>query len=260
MRHTAIYLLALLLHESGRAPVQEGLTLAHAVQSPQARPFIEWPDLPAEVQHGRKMTADRILDRFHVGDPFPDLGAEPVSVDELAAAIHEAERAAVEAGYVLVKLGRPWVPFRELPEQAQEGRRRQARFLMSRAFFAPRNTAPRIAELERQIAEATWLRDIYDRASTKPALLSNTTGKRWAIVPVEPDKLLTSDITREDLLVLMRQAQAERDRYQAEALTADMRLQGLANVHNSLIDKLSELVAHHRNNCSDIAHMVGRDA
>ena len=33
--------------------------------------------------------------------------------------------------------------------------------------------------------EAVWLRDIYDRAHLKPELLSNTTGQKWAIVPLE---------------------------------------------------------------------------
>lgn len=127
-------LLALLYHESGRAPVKDGQTLAHTLQ-PQERPFIEWPELPTEVQLGRRMTARGLLLRFDIGDPIPDFGTWPVSVDALATAIHEAERAAVERGLVLEKLNRPWVPFNELPEAAQEGRRRQARFLLARLFW-----------------------------------------------------------------------------------------------------------------------------
>lgn len=131
-------LLAVLLHESGRAPVAAGQTLAHAVAPPQARPFVEWPDLPAEVQLGRRVTARNLLECFDVGEVFPDLGTEPVSVDQLAAAIHECEREAIERGLVLVKLDRPWIPFGELPEQAQEGRRRQARYLLARVWWTPR--------------------------------------------------------------------------------------------------------------------------
>lgn len=36
--------------------------------------------------------------------------------------------------------------------------------------------------------ELAWLRDIYDRAHAKPAMLSNTTGQKWAIVPLEQVK------------------------------------------------------------------------
>lgn len=133
------HLLAILLHESGRAPVAAGQTLAHAVQSPQTRPFVEWPDLPAEVQQGRRLTASNLLARFNVdADPFPDFGTEPVSEDTLAVEIHAAEREAVDRGLVLVKLNRPWVEFVNLPEQAQEGRRRQARYLLARAWWWPK--------------------------------------------------------------------------------------------------------------------------
>lgn len=132
-------LLAVLLHESGRAPVADGQTLAHAVAAPQARPFVEWPDLPADVQLGRRMTARNLLERFDLGEVCPDLGVEPVSVHQLAAAIHECEREAIERGLVLVKLDKPWIPFDELPEQAQKGRRRQARYLLARAQWTPRS-------------------------------------------------------------------------------------------------------------------------
>lgn len=141
MYHTAVYLLAVLLHESGRQPVAEGKTLAHALKSPQVRPFAEWPDLPADVQNGRRMTARGLLELFHIGEPFPDFGTDPVSDRDLAEAIHESERKAVEAGTVVVKLNRPWTPFADLPPEAQEGRLMQARYLKARAFFAPRQVA-----------------------------------------------------------------------------------------------------------------------
>lgn len=138
LRATAIYVLAVLYHESERAPVAAGETLA-AAERLAALPFVEWGDLPAHVQRGRRMTAEQLLARFSVGAPFPDLGAQPVGVEDLAAAIHEAERPAVEQGLVLRNLGRPWIPFDQLPAPAQDGRRRQARYLLGRAFIAPRS-------------------------------------------------------------------------------------------------------------------------
>jgi hypothetical protein len=141
MLNTAVCLLAVILHESGRQPVAEGKTLAHALKSPQVRPFSEWQDLPAEVQNGRRMTARGLLELFHIGEPFPDFGTDPVSDRDLAEAIHECERKAVEAGRVVVALNRPWTPFAELPPEAQEGRLMQARYLKARALFAPRQVA-----------------------------------------------------------------------------------------------------------------------
>lgn len=132
---TTTLLLAILYHESGRAPVAAGETLSHAVQSPQARPFVEWPSLPSDARAGRLMTARALLERYDISVVIPDLGTEPVSVDDLARAIHECERGAVEAGLVLVKLDRPWVAFADLPAQAQEGRRRQAQYLLARLWW-----------------------------------------------------------------------------------------------------------------------------
>ncbi len=132
--------LAFHLHESGRASVKAGETLAHAVQSPQVRPFVEWSDLPPEVIVGRTMTAARMLGVFDVIHHAPDAAYDDINdqmVSELAAAIHEAERAAIDGGYVLVKLHRPWIPYAELPEQAQAGRRRQAFYLLQRYRFNP---------------------------------------------------------------------------------------------------------------------------
>ena len=134
MQDFASLALAIIYHDSGRAPVADGQTLAHAVQSPQVRPFIEWPDLPADVQAGRRMTARALLDRYMIGEPVDG----PASTEDLAAAIHDAERGAIDAGLVLVKLNRPWIPFAELPEPAKEGRRRQARYLLARLWFTSR--------------------------------------------------------------------------------------------------------------------------
>lgn len=132
--HTAIYLLAILLHESGRASVAAGDTLAHAVAPKQTRPFVEWPDLPAHVQEGRRQTAKNLLSGHLMGAPFPDFGTGATEQD-LAAAIHLAEREAISAGNVLIQLNRPWVAFGDLPEAAQAGRRRQAAYLRSRIFI-----------------------------------------------------------------------------------------------------------------------------
>lgn len=135
-----VLLLAFHLHESVRASVKVGETLAHAVQSPQTRPFVEWADLPPEVVAGRTMSAARLLGAFQVAPHVPDAAYDDINdemVSELAAAIHEAERAAVDGGFVLVKLNRPWVPYAELPEQAQAGRKRQAFYLLQRYRFNP---------------------------------------------------------------------------------------------------------------------------
>lgn len=131
--HAAEFL-AVLIHESGRSSVTAGDTLAHATAPAQTRPFVEWPDLPHEVQRGRRLTAANILNRFHVvAEPFPDLGSGE-TVESFAAALHESEREAVDHGLVLVKLNRPWVHFGDLPTPAQDGRRRQAKYLLDRFF------------------------------------------------------------------------------------------------------------------------------
>lgn len=136
--------LARLIHEAGRAPVVAGQTLSHAVQSPQTRPFIEWTDLPPHVIAGRTMTAAGLLARFEVKPHVPDVAYDDISDDmvaDLAAALHEAERKAIEGGFVLVRLDRPWVPFSDLPEQAQAGRKRQAFHLLQGLAFASRDAA-----------------------------------------------------------------------------------------------------------------------
>jgi len=77
-----VLLLAFHLHESGRAPVKAGETLAHAVQSPQVRPFVEWVDLPPEVVAGRTMTAARLLGAFQVVHHAPDTAYDDIN-DEM---------------------------------------------------------------------------------------------------------------------------------------------------------------------------------
>lgn len=134
MDSTTVLLLAILYHESCRVSVAAGDTMAHAVDPAKVRPFVEWPDLPDHVKQGRRLTVTRLLERFHVGEVFPDFGSGEIS-ETLAAAIHEAERAAVDQGLVLIKLDRPWTEFADLPEQAKDGRRRQARFLLERLFI-----------------------------------------------------------------------------------------------------------------------------
>lgn len=132
--HTALYLLAILLHESCRASVAARDTLAHAVAPAQTRPFVEWPDLPPHVQEGRRQTAKNLLAKYIIGAAFPDFGTGATE-RELAAAIHLAERDAIAAGNVLVQLNRPWVSFEDLPEAAQAGRLRQAAYLRARVFI-----------------------------------------------------------------------------------------------------------------------------
>lgn len=129
------------VHESGRPAVAAGETLAHAVDPAKTRPFIEWDALPPHVVVGRSMTAAGLLAAYNVSDHVPDAAYDDINdemIRELAAAIHNAERKAVENGYVLIQLNRPWVEFADLPEQAQAGRKRQAFYLLQRFRFEPR--------------------------------------------------------------------------------------------------------------------------
>ncbi|HRS17744.1 MAG TPA: hypothetical protein P5234_16020 [Thermoanaerobaculaceae bacterium] len=130
-----------LIDDSARQSVAEGKTLAHALEPSRARPFSEWPDLPARVQEGRRQVARGLLRLFYIGAPFPDFGADPVADIDLARALHDCERPMVDSGRSLVDLQRPWIEFSDLPPLAQEGRVMQARYLKVRAFFAPRAPA-----------------------------------------------------------------------------------------------------------------------
>jgi len=79
-------------------------------------------------------TAQELLRRFEF-TPIP-AGLEPTTpaIDNLAEAIHECERPAIERGWTVIVLDppRPWIPFSELPEVAKTGRRNQAQFFLSR--------------------------------------------------------------------------------------------------------------------------------
>lgn len=132
-----VLILAQHVHLSVRASVASGQTLAHAVAPAQTRPFVEWLDLAPHVVAGRTMTAARLLELYDV-EMLAEGTGQPVSddmINELAAEIHTAEKAAIDGGFVLVKLNRPWIAFAELPEPAQAGRRRQAAFLLERFSF-----------------------------------------------------------------------------------------------------------------------------
>lgn len=125
-----ITLLAAIYHDSGRPSVASGHTLAHAFG--QARPFTEFNGLSFDARRGRELTAARLLERFEFCN-F-ERSAPAIDAEVLARGIHEAEREAVDRGWTVVKLDppRPWIPFDDLPEQAQEGRRNQARYFLER--------------------------------------------------------------------------------------------------------------------------------
>ena len=132
-----IPLFAALYHESVRASVDSGNTLANAER--QARPFTEYGRVTDEVRRGREMTAERLLEQFEFTsrDRSAATGARAIPetlVNALAVSIHAAERDAVEAGLVAVKLNppRPWTSFEQLPPQAQAGRKLQARWFLER--------------------------------------------------------------------------------------------------------------------------------
>lgn len=67
------------------------------------------------------------------GEP-PDAKA----IEDLAALIHGAEKAAIDGGFVLVKLNRPGSATATYPPEAQAGRRRQARYLLEHFVFESR--------------------------------------------------------------------------------------------------------------------------
>lgn len=134
-----IPLFALFLHESGRASVAAGDTLAHAVGQPRPN-FTDWPDLCSEARCGRQITAERLLES-HEFRPrtHPPEEMHESEVLYLANEIHKAEREAIERGLTVVKLDppRPWIPYDELPEPAKRGRQRQARWFITRFDLFP---------------------------------------------------------------------------------------------------------------------------
>ena len=131
--------LAALYHESGRPSVAAGSTLAHSLG--QGRPFVEFGALRAEARMGRELTAEKLLQRFGFYSLANRGDAVEVDEESLARAIHECERDAIDRGWVAVVLDppRPWIEFDALPEQAQTGRRNQARFLIERFVVVAAN-------------------------------------------------------------------------------------------------------------------------
>lgn len=172
-----VLLLAALYRESSRRSVAEGTTLAHVVG--QAQPFTEFGDLPDTAKRGLILTASALLQQIDITDVADDPQGPP-NADQLAwlaEVIHNAEREAIEAGLVAVKLDppRPWVEYSELPAGAQQGRQQQAAFFLQRFQIEPRLTMapefPKSWDLERQCEAVIKL---FDRllAEAGPASLS----------------------------------------------------------------------------------------
>jgi hypothetical protein len=134
----SVLFLAAIYHEACRAAVTAGSTLAHAVG--QAKPFTELADLRVEALQGRLLTATELLGRFDFTGFAPAGLPDAAKVEQLAAAIHECERPAIDRGWTVVQLDppRPWIPFADLPELAREGRRWQARYLLRMFVVSPR--------------------------------------------------------------------------------------------------------------------------
>ena len=123
MRVAAVNLLARLLHESGRQPVQRGENLA------QQSTFVEWADLHARVKQGRAMTASAMLDSMIIAAAPAPAGSTRLSGECLARELHRCEKAAIESGFTARQHSTTWIPFDELPEAAKKGRMAQAEFL-----------------------------------------------------------------------------------------------------------------------------------
>lgn len=62
----------------------------------------------------------------------------PADVERLARDIHEAGREPVRLGLVVVKANIPFASFDEISEEAREGRRLMARFLLDRHDITPK--------------------------------------------------------------------------------------------------------------------------
>lgn len=186
-RHTSILLLAALYHESGRYAVQQGQTLAHAVGQPRPA-FTEFADLPHDALCGRMLTAELLLRTHDIRslDSMMNVPQVEPDVDALARAIHQAERGAIRRGLVVVKLNppRPWIPFEELPEAAQNGRRHQARYFLSRFKVHPRSTLRAATNLDDFArARASFLASPHGQAANGSQL-------RWTGTPAEVELLL----------------------------------------------------------------------
>lgn len=74
---------------------------------------------------------------------YIDIPVTDERVEEVAKELHEAGRAAVEAGLVINKVpGQPFFEWDQITEQAREGRRVQARYLLSRFVMVPKFSVP----------------------------------------------------------------------------------------------------------------------
>lgn len=136
----AAALLAALYHESCRRPVADGTTLANAVG--QAQKYTEFADLRGDVLRGRLTTATELLERFKISALVERI--EPVSdrqLEQVASAIHECERTAIDRGWTAVVLDppRPWIAFADLPVLARTGRFAQAKYLLDGLDLQPRD-------------------------------------------------------------------------------------------------------------------------
>lgn len=88
-----------------------------------------------------------ILDAALIGAPPP---LQEVTVEELAQALHEAGRVAVQFGLVVNRVeGQPFKAWEEITPEAQEGRRVQATQLLIRFSVTRRTAPPSLAEQER---------------------------------------------------------------------------------------------------------------
>ena len=64
---------------------------------------------------------------------------QSITVEELAQELHAAGREAVERGLLVNNAGKPFLPWNEISEAAREGRRVQARYLLSRFTITVRS-------------------------------------------------------------------------------------------------------------------------
>ena len=68
-KHTlGVEALARQLHESGRAAVEKGATVAAGNLGDKARRFLEWDEITEEAREGRRMQAAWLLDRYFITD------------------------------------------------------------------------------------------------------------------------------------------------------------------------------------------------
>lgn len=192
--HTSIILLAALYHESCRHAVQQGQTLAHAVGQPCS--FTEFADLPPDAMRGRMLTAELLL-RAHDFEPLPPMGdavRDGPDVDDVARAIHRAERGAIRRGWTVVKLNppRPWSPFDVLPEAAQNGRRHQARFFLARFSVRPKFVAAALQDFNR--ARASFIAGPAHDAARAWCLTrgGGSPELRWTGTPAEVEQHLAA--------------------------------------------------------------------